>query len=232
MSEENKSLEKHDPPDESLLVRPVTASRLSTLTDDYGYNNFAPHSQFEGLHMRELWRMMRKRKWLILAITAILTSLVTIEIHRTPSTYRATAQIEVAKDVSTTVVSTKDFVVQSDDSDNINTKLVIIKSRPLLEDVVVNLKLDQDQQFFDATRKRTACRFRLRKVSERRTGRSGHTNAGANAIDPESRPGACFPGGPCGGWRRLRRRVWATRAVAIRLPAVGGSDDGRHHLVP
>ena len=71
----------------------------------------------------------------ILALAGIITTLVTIEIHRTPSTYRATAQIEVAKDTGTTVVSTKDFVVQADDSDNINTKLVIIKSRPLLEDV-------------------------------------------------------------------------------------------------
>src|SRR5581483_8613521 len=111
--------------------------RLSSLSDDYGYNNFAQGPQVEGLHMRELWRILRKRKWLVLALAGIITTLVTIEIHRTPSTYRATAQIEVAKDTSTTVVSTKDFVVSADDSDNINTKLVIIKSRPLLEDVIV-----------------------------------------------------------------------------------------------
>jgi polysaccharide biosynthesis transport protein len=157
MSEENKSLEKHEPnaDESSLFVRPVTTPRLSSLSDDYGYNNFAQESHGEGLHMRELWRMLRKRKYLVLAIAAAITMLVTIEIHRTPSTYRAAAQIEVVKDTGTTVVSTKDFVVQADDSDNINTKLVIIKSRPLLEDVVVNLKLDQNPKFFDATRKRT-----------------------------------------------------------------------------
>ena len=155
MSDENKTPEKHETADEALLVRPVTTPRLSSLSDDYGYNNFTQDQQAEGLHMRELWRILRKRKWLVLALAGIITTLVTIEIHRTPSTYRATAQIEIAKDTGTTVVSTKDFVVQADDSDNINTKLVIIKSRPLLEDVIAKLKLDQNPKFFDATRKRT-----------------------------------------------------------------------------
>jgi polysaccharide biosynthesis transport protein len=155
MSEENKSLEKFEPADESLLVRPVTTPRLSSLTDDYGYSNFNEDPQTEGISMRELWRILRKRKWLILAIAGIVTSLVTIEIHRTPSIYRATAQIEVTKDVSATVVSTKDFVVQADDSDNLNTKLIVIKSRPLLEDVVVNLKLDQNPKFLKAMAKRS-----------------------------------------------------------------------------
>jgi polysaccharide biosynthesis transport protein len=155
MSDENKTPEKHETADEALLVRPVTTPRLSSLSDDYGYNNFTQDQPTEGLHMRELWRILRKRKWLVLALAGIITTLVTIEIHRTPSTYRATAQIEVAKDTGTTVVSTKDFVVQADDSDNINTKLVILKSRPLLEDVIVKLKLDQNPRFFDATRKRT-----------------------------------------------------------------------------
>lgn len=156
MSEENKSLEKFEPADESLLVRPVTTPRLSSLTDDYGYNNFteAP-AQAEGLDMRELWRILRKRKWLILAIAGIVTTMVTIEIHRTPSSYQAKALIEVTKDLGSTVISTKDMVVQSDDTDNLNTKLIVIKSRPLLEDVIVNLKLDQHPNFLKANAKRT-----------------------------------------------------------------------------
>jgi polysaccharide biosynthesis transport protein len=155
MSEENKSLEKFEPAEESLLVRPVHATRMSSLSDEYGYNSFTESVHAEGLHARELARMLRKRKWLVLAVVAIITSLVTIEIHRTPSSYQAGAQIEVTKDVGATTITSKDFVVQSDDSDNINTKLVVIKSRPLLEDVVVNLKLDQNPNFINATRKRS-----------------------------------------------------------------------------
>lgn len=155
MSEENKSLEKIESAEEALLVRPVTTPRLSSLSDDYGYNNFSEEPQSEGIHMRELWRILRKRKWLILAIAGIITALVTIEIHRTPSTYKATAQIEVSKETAGTVVSTKDVIVQADDSNNLNTKLIVIKSRPLLEDVVVNLKLDQQSNFLNATRKRS-----------------------------------------------------------------------------
>ncbi len=127
MSEENKSLEKFEPADESLFVRPVNATRLSSLNDEYGYNSFTETVHAEGLHARELVRMIRKRKWLVLSIVAIITTLVTIEIHRTPSTYQSAAQIEVTKDIGTTTISSKDFAVQTDDSDNINTKLVVLK---------------------------------------------------------------------------------------------------------
>ena len=155
MSEENKSLEKIEAQDDALAARPVMAARLSSLNDEYGYNSFTESMHSEGLHARELARMLRKRKWLVLAITALITSLVTIEVHRTPSSYQATAQIEVTKEPGLTSINTKDFTVQTDDTDNLNTKLVVIKSRPLLEDVVVNLKLDQDPNFMNATRKRT-----------------------------------------------------------------------------
>src|SRR5258708_671868 len=49
------------------------------------------------IHLRELWRTLRKRKWLILTLMFVVTSLVTIEMYRTKNIYQAATLIEIGK---------------------------------------------------------------------------------------------------------------------------------------
>src|SRR5437868_3995116 len=51
-------------------------------------------------HLRDLWRTLRKRKWLILTLVCIITTLVTIEMYRTKNIYQAATLIEIGKDSS------------------------------------------------------------------------------------------------------------------------------------
>src|SRR5690349_16560839 len=62
----------------------------------YGYGGYAPEE--DKIHLRELWRVIRRRKWLIASIALIITTLMTIEMYRTRSTYEASALVEVGKD--------------------------------------------------------------------------------------------------------------------------------------
>jgi capsular exopolysaccharide synthesis family protein len=101
-----------------------------------------------------MWRVVRKRKWLILALMLIVTTIVTIELYRMKSIYRATATIEVRKD-NTTLIKNGELLVQSDDANTLNTYLYMIKSRPLLQDVVVSLHLDQNPAFLDVVDKKS-----------------------------------------------------------------------------
>ncbi len=135
-------------------MRPFATARPSGPPYGYGYNNYETGPASGGIHLRELWRIIRKRKWLVAALSGIVTILITIEVHRTPSTYKTYSDILVAQDAPT-VVQTKDQVIQIEDSNNLNTNKIIIKSRPLLEDVVVNLKLDQDPRFIEGLQKRS-----------------------------------------------------------------------------
>jgi len=135
-------------------MRPLATSRMGGAPYDQGYTNYGADSNTDGIHLRELWRIVRKRKWLISLIALVATILLTIEVHRTPSIYQAQADILVGKE-SSTVVQTKDQVIQIDDSDNLNTNKIIIKSGPLLEDVVVNLGLDQNPKFSESLQKKT-----------------------------------------------------------------------------
>lgn len=167
MAEEKKELGRALTTEETALIRPFTAPRPSTQSYDNGYG-YGPDPD-GGIHLREVWRILRKRKWLVATIAIIVTTLVTIEVHRTPSVYRAETTIEVAKD-SSAVLKTNSQVIKIDDTDNINTNRIIFKSRPMLEDVVVLLKLDQNPRFIESLHKKSVVDA-VRDIAYRMTGR-------------------------------------------------------------
>ena len=150
MSEERFELEKLRPQE----VTPADAASFQPR--DYrlmGYRYPATgYAEQEQVHLRELWRTVRKRKWLIISIVLIVTSLVTVEMVRTKPTYQASTTVEVGKD-NNALVRTGDLVI-NDDSDpyyqvNIKTKMLLLNSRELHEDVVADLKLDQNAKFLE-----------------------------------------------------------------------------------
>ncbi len=120
----------------------------------YGY----PYGTGEGrMHLRELWRTLRKRKWLVLTLMFVVTTLVTIEMYRTKDVYQATTLIEVGKDVSRLGQSSNIF---GDDYDpfymvNIKTKMLMVRSHALLESVVLENHLDENPQFLRAGGKKS-----------------------------------------------------------------------------
>lgn len=150
MAEERTGHEKTLTTEETAIMRPFATPRIGGSYGDYGYGN----EPTNGIHLREIMRTIRKRKWLVAVIVAIATILITVEIFRTPSVYRSTGSIEVQRD-SPMIVKAKDQVVQFEDSDSLNTKKVIFLSRPLLEDVVVLLQLDQNPKFIESMRKKS-----------------------------------------------------------------------------
>jgi capsular exopolysaccharide synthesis family protein len=107
----------------------------------------------EDMNLRGLWRIIRKRRWLIIGIASIITTLVTIDALRTRPLYQATATIEIGRDSGARLSSNEVFIQQEDDLYvTMNTSEVILKSTPLLEDVVVQLRLDENPAFLGATK--------------------------------------------------------------------------------
>lgn len=157
-------------------MRPFATPRAGgTYGYGYGYGN----EQNSGIHLREIVRIIRKRKWLVAVISAIVTILVAVEVFRSPSQFRAKGQIEVSKD-SPVVLKTKDQAIELEDSDSLNTKMVIFKSRPLLEDIVVILRLDRNPNFIEGMQKKSITDA-IREISDRVSGRS--TEEGTSKAD-------------------------------------------------
>src|SRR3989442_6666551 len=68
----------------------------------------------EDFHLRGLWRIVRKRRWLIAGIAVIATTLVAIDAFRTKPLYQAAATIEIGKDSGTRLIANQ-VVIEDDD---------------------------------------------------------------------------------------------------------------------
>ncbi len=108
-------------------------------------SRYGPAEEFQ---LKGVWRLFRKHKWLILGIVLIVTTMITIDVYRTRPTYEASSTIEIGREGGTRVSSNEVFIQDEDDLYvTMNTSEVILKSAPLLEDVVVQLQLDRNAAF-------------------------------------------------------------------------------------
>jgi len=107
----------------------------------------------QDINLREGWHKIWRRKWLVFLIVLIVTSFTAVEAFRQKSIYEATTTVEIGKE-SQSLTKLNDVLVVNDDTE-LKTALYLLQSRPLLEDVVVTLKLDQAPKFLDITRQRS-----------------------------------------------------------------------------
>src|SRR6266699_6418178 len=70
------------------------------------------YGEAEDFHLRGLWRIVRKRRWLIIGIAFIITTLVTLDALRTRPLYQATATIEIGRDSGARLSSNEVFIQQ------------------------------------------------------------------------------------------------------------------------
>jgi len=162
MSEERLELEKIPPPGEAPLMRPGYP-RIGGYPDatPYGYGYGYPEGD-ERAYLRQMWRAIKKRKLVIMVIAIIVTAVVTIEVYRTKSTYQASTTVEIGKD-NAMLRTGGGLVLQTDDGEDnmyyvqtaMKTRIRQLQSRPLLEEVVLNLKLDQNPRLMDVNTRRS-----------------------------------------------------------------------------
>jgi succinoglycan biosynthesis transport protein ExoP len=156
MADGKFDLDKLPPPTSIDIMARETGGLRPSYPSSYGYGyNYGQAEQ--KIHLRELWRTLRKRKWLILTITFVITTLVTVEMYRTKNSYQASTQVEIGKDTNRLGSPGSVF---GDDYDpfymvNMKTKMLMIKSHSLLEGVVTSKKLDQNPQFLQAGGKKS-----------------------------------------------------------------------------
>jgi capsular exopolysaccharide synthesis family protein len=155
MPDENSELEKIPRQVIDIAARETSEVRPH-YPNSYGYG-YGNATDDQKIHLRELWRTVRKRKWLIATIAVIITTLVTIDMYRTKDTFQASCLIEIGKDMTTLG---RPGSIYGDDYDpfymvNIKTKMLMVKSHSLLEVVVTEKHLDQNPKFYRAGGKKT-----------------------------------------------------------------------------
>ena len=144
-------LRKGLPPQETALLIPADPNKASIQQnwinaygeeEDYGFNR-------EVSALSQWWNTIVARKWLVIIVTAIVSLIVAAVVYQVKPNYRATTIIEVGKENATLVQISKDLIIHGDDS--LKTNKFIMRSTPLLEDVVVNLQLDRRPDFLSSS---------------------------------------------------------------------------------
>src|SRR6266576_627598 len=124
-------------------------SELFGPTQGYGMD-FGPEGE---AHLRDYWRSVRRHLWLLLGITALVTTLVAIYMARKPDIYEARVRIQVDTDTNPALGAFKGSPVivnnTYDDPTYLNTQIQILSSASLLSRVIKELDLEHNQNFLN-----------------------------------------------------------------------------------
>ena len=139
-------LRKRPSPQRAALIQadPNKASIQQNWTNAYGEEeDYGSNREVSALS--QWWNTILARKWLVIIVTAVVSLTIAAGVYRIKPSYRATTIIEIGKENATLVQISKDIIIHSDDS--LKTNKFIMRSTPLLEEVVVNLQLDRRPDF-------------------------------------------------------------------------------------
>lgn len=141
MSQDNRLLPSL--PVERGLDRP-----LSDLSQPKSYGS----SLAEPAHLREYLNVVLKRKWLILSLVLVVTSLVAIQMYRTPSIFEAATTIDIEPKRDNPLATGKAGVVintgRTTDPTYVNTQLRLLENPALARQVIRTLDLQNNPAFF------------------------------------------------------------------------------------
>ncbi|MDQ2856011.1 MAG: polysaccharide biosynthesis tyrosine autokinase [Acidobacteriota bacterium] len=102
----------------------------------------------EPTNVRDYLFVILKRKWLILSLVLVITSLVTIQMSRQPSIYEGKTTIRI-EPKARSVLQTKDLVINSGTDPNFwGTQLKLLENNSLARQVVLTLDLQHNPNFF------------------------------------------------------------------------------------
>ncbi|MDT5294377.1 MAG: polysaccharide biosynthesis transport protein [Acidobacteriota bacterium] len=143
MSQDNRLLpltsETLDRPLRDLAVQPAPVS--SSMSS-------------EPAHLREYLAVVLKRKWLILSLMVVVTSLVAIQMYRQPSIYEAVTQIQIEQRSKSVLTTGRagDIILKGNDPNYWNTQLQKLKTQKLARQVIMRLDLQNNPNFLNASR--------------------------------------------------------------------------------
>jgi capsular exopolysaccharide synthesis family protein len=105
-------------------------------------------SATEPTTIRDYFFVVLKRKWLILSLVLVVTSLVTIQMFRLPSLYEGETTIRI-EPRPRSVLQTKEIVINAQSDPNFwGTQLKLLQNPELARQVVLTLDLQNNPEFF------------------------------------------------------------------------------------
>jgi polysaccharide biosynthesis transport protein len=134
--------------DNRLMPMPSVERTLDRPLSDIGQLRSYGPAASEPSQIRDYLFVVLKRKWLILSLCLVLTSLVAIQMFRQPSIYQAETTIRIQQKIPS-VLQTRDLVVSGQSDPNFwGTQIKLLESPTLARQVALSLDLQNNPNFF------------------------------------------------------------------------------------
>lgn len=136
--------------DERLIPAGNNLDRsLAELTQAKSYDKYDRYGSGNtpDTHLREYLFVILKRKWLILSILLVVTSLVTIQVYREPSIYEGSTTIRIEPKRQSLLQSTQVVINAPTDPNFWGTQLKLLQNPSLARQVVLTLDLQHNPTF-------------------------------------------------------------------------------------
>jgi succinoglycan biosynthesis transport protein ExoP len=115
----------------------------------------AAASPSEPAHLREYLAVVLKRKWLILSLMVVATSLAAIQMYRLPSVYEAGTTIQIEQKARSVLSTGRDggvIIRGGNDPQYWNTQLRLLTTQQLARQVIMRLNLQNNPNFLGPSR--------------------------------------------------------------------------------
>ncbi|HJU91670.1 MAG TPA: polysaccharide biosynthesis tyrosine autokinase [Pyrinomonadaceae bacterium] len=134
--------------DNRLMSMPAVERSLDRPLNDIGQVRSYGPAASEPNQLRDYLFVVLKRKWLILSLCLVITSLVAVQMFRQPAIYEAQATIRIEQRAKN-VLQTKDFVLNAQPDANFwGTQIKLLQSPALARQVALSLDLQHNSTFF------------------------------------------------------------------------------------
>jgi polysaccharide biosynthesis transport protein len=134
--------------DNRLMSMPAVERSLDRPLNDLNQVRSYGPAASEPNQLRDYLFVVLKRKWLILSLCLVVTSLVAVQMFRQPSIYQAEATIRIEQS-KRSVLSTDKFVVNAQPDANFwGTQVKLLQSPALARQVALTLDLQHNPTFF------------------------------------------------------------------------------------
>ncbi|MFS8085751.1 MAG: Wzz/FepE/Etk N-terminal domain-containing protein, partial [Acidobacteriota bacterium] len=137
--------------DERLI--PANRNLDRTLTELAQSKPYGKYDKYTGAqsetNLRDYFFVILKRKWLIMSLILVVTSLVTIQAYRQPSIYEASTTIRIEAKPQSPLQTGQIVINTAPDPSFWNTQLKLLENPSLARQVIVTLNLQKDPAFFE-----------------------------------------------------------------------------------
>ncbi len=136
---------------EESKTKLMTAEEAAAALDfrrDYGYGRTLSNESEGTTHLRDYWRIIRRRLWIPLSVVILTVTLATIYNLRLPSIYEGVSKLEIEReDRVVTIQQMQISAGGSDDNQYINTQMKILQSPKIAHMVAKSLDLEHNNEY-------------------------------------------------------------------------------------